>query len=274
MPWRPGNGEEGAKDHLFTGQEPGGAMSISTHRLLALLSLFLAGLLVTRSVYAQDSSRVSPHSVRDSTELVQDSSHVLVSAIKSISGEVPENEFFALNWRINYSRLYFTLANVDIALSDAGTDTVASPTSRLTEAGISANLDVSAFLDAQHRFAYKRTMFVGGITKIFNTEAYYGVIAGSIELHESPFFTSYFFAGYLRRFFPVTPETNVRDDGKRLADDNLYAEFLIHSSEINFFRYLAVKGGVLIPTLGRKGDFNDVQFRITIAVPVGQPITF
>lgn len=191
---------------------------------------------------AQDTSQVEGASTQGTTEVVRDSSHVLVSAIKSISGEVPENKFFALNWRINYSRLYFTLANVDIALSDAQTDSVRSPNSKLTEAGISANLDVSALLDAQHRFSYDRTMFVGGITKIFNTEAYYGGIAGSIELHESPFFSSYFFAGYLRRFFPVTPRSNVREDGKRLADDNLYAEFLIHSSEINFFRYLAVKG--------------------------------
>lgn len=72
----------------------------------------------------------------------------------------------------------------------------------------------------------------------------------------------------------MTPQSNVREDGKRLADDNLYAEFLIHSSEINFFRYLAVKGGVLIPTLGSNGNFEDIQFRITIAVPVGQPIKF
>lgn len=246
----------------------------SSQRSALSVSMVCAILVLVGSARAQDTSRVEGMSAQDTTEVVQDSSHVLVSAIKSISGEVPENEFFALNWRINYSRLYFTLANVDIALSNARTDSVRSPNSKLTEAGISANLDVSAFLDAQHRFAYKRTMFVGAITKIFNTEAYYGVIAGSIELHESPFFSSYFFAGYLRRFFPVTPETNIRDDGKRLADDNLYAEFLIHSSEINFFRYLAVKGGVLIPTLGRKGDFDDIQFRITIAVPVGQPIKF
>lgn len=249
----------------------------SSQRSAVLVSTVCVLLVIMGSMSlarAQDTSQGEGTSTQDTTEVVQDSSHVLVSAIKSISGEVPENEFFALNWRVNYSRLYFTLANVDIALSDAQTDSVRSPNSKLTEAGISANLDVSALLDAQHRFSYDRTMFVGGITKIFNTEAYYGVIAGSIELHESPFFSSYFFAGYLRRFFPVTPQTNVRDDGKRLADDNLYAEFLIHSSEINFFRYLAVKGGVLIPTLGRNGNFEDIQFRITIAVPVGQPIKF
>ena len=100
------------------------------------------------------------------------------------------------------------------------------------------------------------------------------VVLGSIELHQSAFFSSYFLAGYLRRFFPVTPTTNVLASGERLADDNLYTEFLIHSSKVNFFRYLAVKGGVLIPLLGRRGEFDDVQFRITIAVPVGQPIKF
>lgn len=244
------------------------------HRLAVLLLPVFAAVLVTAPCLAQDATPVGRQAGQDSTEGVQDSSHVLISAIKSISGEVPENEFFALNWRVNYTRRLFTLANVDIALSDAETDTVTSSESRLTEAGISANLDVSAFFDARHRSSYERTVFAGGITKIFNTEAYYGMIAGSIELHESPFFSSYFFAGYLRRFFPVTAQSSIRRDGKRLADDNLYAEFLIHSSEVNFFRYLAVKGGVLIPMLGRKGEFEDVQFRITIAVPVGQPIKF
>lgn len=261
---------------------------LNSRKLLPLFSVLCAILVITSPSRAQDSSDVSSDVERqvaqdtavqdttahDKTGSEPDSSHVLISAIKSVSGEIPENEFFALNWRVNYSRLFFTMANVDIALSNAGTDTVTSPNSRLTEGGISGNLDVSAFLDAPHRNSYERTMFLGAITKIFNTEAYYGAVAGSIELHDSPFFTSYFFAGYLRRFFPVTPETNIRENGERLADDNLYAEFLIHSSEINFFRYLAVKGGVLVPLLGRNGNFDDVQFRITIAVPVGKPITF
>lgn len=249
-------------------------MSIPTQGLRYFVLTLVAVLTLSGPLHAQDTTRPAP----DSTE--KDSSHVLISAIKSISGEIPENEFFALNWRVNYSPSFFTMANVDIALSNAQqtagapADSVASPSSKLTEAGISANLDVSALLDARHRDSFKRTMFVGAITKIFNTEAYYGVVGGSVELHESPFFSSYFFSGYLRRFFPVTPQTNVRESGKRLADDNLYAEFLIHSSEVNFFRYLAVKGGVLVPLLGRNGTFDDIQFRITIAVPVGQPITF
>jgi hypothetical protein len=253
-------------------------MSIPIQGIRCSVLVLIAVLTFTSPLYAQDAGDSAAPAASDSTK--QDSSHVLISAIKSISGEIPENEFFALNWRVNYSPLFFTMANVDIALSNArqaaGTsqDSIVSPSSKLTEAGISTNLDVSALLDAGHRESYKRTMFVGAITKIFNTEAYYGVVGGSVELHESPFFSSYFFSGYLRRFFPVTPRTDVRENGKRLADDNLYAEFLIHSSEVNFFRYLAVKGGVLVPLLGRNGTFDDIQFRITIAVPVGQPITF
>ncbi len=199
----------------------------------------------------------------------RDSSYVVIAAIKSVSGERPENEFFAAHWRARYGKYFFALAGLDIALSNVRTDSVSSPQRELTEAGLSLDWDFSQSFRCDFRKAGLRSMFVGGIAKIFNTEAYYGVTGGSVELSESAFFSSYFYIAYLRRFFLVSEETKFNTDGQRLANDNLYTEFFIHSNKIGFFEFLAIRGGVLMPLLGGKGTFEDIQFRITVAVPVG-----
>lgn len=211
--------------------------------------------------------------IAQNDQSVSDSSHVLIMAIKSVSGEIPENEFFAATWRIKYFEPFYTLANVDIALANVNSDSVESDTRELSEAGISILADVSQIMGTNRRHMLERSIFAGLTTKIFNTEAYYGPSVGSIELKNSAFYSTYFILAYLRRFFPTNNQNRVVD-GIKHADDNLFAEFLIHSQEVEFFKYLAVKGGVLIPLLGSRGEFSDIQFRITVAVPVGRVFTF
>lgn len=198
----------------------------------------------------------------------KDCSHFVIAAIKSVSGEIPDNEFFAAHWKVRYGEWGFTLASMDIALSK---DTTSS-SKALTEAGGQINVDISYLWKSggiTHRREGKRSLYGGAGAKIFNAEAYLTSSVGSIELTNSPFEGSYVQFGYARRFFQVTDSTRFNDQKQRLANDNMLFEFLIRSSEVEFFRSIMIRGGVLIPMLRSKGQFDDIQFRITLAVTAG-----
>lgn len=238
----------------------------SNHKLERVLRLFGSGLIICVFIHAREvQGQVTKQGASN------DSSHVIIMAIKSVSGEIPDNEFFAATWRIKYLKEVYTLANVDIALSES--DTVES-NRELTEAGLLLNIDISKLVNAPSKDSLFRSVFVAPTIKIFNAEAYYGISLGSIELRNSDFYSTYFYLGYLRRFFPLSVDNKIKDNRVKLANDNLYAEFLIHSNKMAFFKSLAFKGGVLVPLLRSEGDFNDIQFRITIAVPVGGVFSF
>lgn len=204
-----------------------------------------------------------------------DNSHIVISAIKTVSGEAPDNEFFALAWKVRFGDRFLSIADLDVALTNQGTDSVSASQKELTEAGILLALDIGDVGigfngPSPYRKYLKRTLYTGLHLKIFNAESYYGISAGSIELANSNFEGSYFQIGYMRRFFPISgSEIVLNDSEEQLSNNNIYTEFLIYSSEQNFFKYLTLRGGVLVPLLGSKGTFDDVQFRIVVSVPVG-----
>ncbi len=221
-------------------------------------------------------TKVQPAAAQTHPSDVQnvDSSHVIVAAIKSVSGTIPIDEFFAASWRIRYTDWFYSISTLDVALSNRGTDSVRSSARRLTDAGLMTAVDIAHFAGMDFRRRAKTGMFVAPVIKIFNAEVYYGGALGGIELKNSAMFSSYFYLAYVRRFFDVTDESRFNADGQRLADDNLFTEFFLYSPKIPFFKLLAFRGGVLVPLLGNKGNFDDVQFRITVAVPVGEVFTF
>jgi len=204
----------------------------------------------------------------------EDCSHFLIAAIKSISGEIPENEFFAAHWKIRYGKKFFGMAGLDIALSSVGEDSVSSNSRQLTEAGVSVNLDLSNLIGFRHRDSLERGVYAGAGVKVFNAETYWAGGVGSIEYRNSPFEGSYLHLGYFRRIYPLKNDRMVIPDEPKLADDNLYAEFMIRSNTIDFFKLLIVRGGVVVPLLKSDGSFDDIQFRIAIAVPVGSLFRF
>lgn len=203
-----------------------------------------------------------------------DCSTFLIAAIKSVSGDIPENEFFAAHWKVRYGDWAFTLASLDIALSP---DDSTSSDQALTEAGAQVNLDLSRALKKggfEHRRKAERSTYAGLGAKIFNAETYFTTSVGTVELRRSPFEGSYFQLGYARRLYPVSDSTRYNDSGQRLENDNVLIEFLIRSEVVNFFKFVMIRGGVLIPMLGDEGRFDDIQFRITVAVSAGGLMRF
>ena len=114
--------------------------------------------------------------------------------------------------------------------------------------------------------------------KIFNEEVYVGPSMTFVELTGSDFYSSYVQVALVHRLFLVTDSTQfkVTSDGRqiRLADKNIFFEVFINSQAENFFKYLAIRAGILLPLTWDKGTFDDIQFRITVAVPVGRVIRF
>jgi hypothetical protein len=196
-------------------------------------------------------------------------SSVAVSAIKSISGIRPPDEFFDVRFRFRIPGSLFVFSNIDIALSNSGTDSVSSTQKRLTEGGVSLNY---AFGPMRRQNGIpERTAFAGAQAKIFNTLTYYGPQFGIVELGGSAFAGSSIAVSYLH---PILPESAVVDGvAVSSQEHNFYWEFYLRSSLIPFFSALTLRGGVLVPADPglrlRVADHVSTQSRIVISVPVG-----
>ncbi len=212
--------------------------------LLCVITIALA-----RGLVGQTPPATSGHdSTKASDSTPQNSSYVTVSVIKSIAGERPENEFFELRFKFNYVRRFFGLATLDVALSSRGTDTVSSEQRKLTDAGASLNWGVPA------DDAGKRVLFIGALAKVFNTIPYYGIVVGSTELNHSAFRGSSTMFSVVRRFYADTA----------IATYNIFVEIFLHSTQVDFFKRLNIRGGVLLPLRNR----GLLQSRILIEVPI------
>ncbi len=197
---------------------------------------------------------------------VSDSSAYIVSAIKTIAGEKPQTELFDIFIKFNYTPRLFSLASIDVAIGEDGTDTtgVVGPSSeKLFDAGVSANWFITT----------KRTrkLFIGLNFRTFDSEPYLGVHFGSIEL-DSPLESSFLSVGYLSRVYDVDQAINLKSQVREHMH-NLFFEFALHSSELPAIQDLRVKGGILFPLPfwndnpePRRGDS---KVRIAIEVPVG-----
>jgi hypothetical protein len=191
-----------------------------------------------------------------------DRNYVVLSAIKSVAGRIPANEFFDARFRFRFHRIVFALASFDVALSHRDTDSLSSEQGHLTEAA--ALLNVVLYTRKRPITEEReRTVFAGPSLRVFNTFPYAGGHVGSMELGGSAFHGSSFTIGIFHRLSEVAQLV----DGDTLmpAKSNLFADFFIRSSTIDFFRALNLRGGILLPL--RKN--RKVESRIIVAVPVG-----
>jgi hypothetical protein len=195
-----------------------------------------------------------------------DTSFAIISAIKSISGIKPSSEFMDLSIKFQTNNWMFTMASVDVALSDVPTDSAGNSKSVLTEAGASIDIQLSNSTDLM------RTYFAGPSLKIFDGSVYGGIHAGSLEAsYRSPFFTSYLYAAMLWKCESIDAEAN---ELLRVKDSyqNIYIEFNIHSTIINVLKDIRIKGGFLMPLAD--GKINGVRSRIVLEVPLGGEVIF
>lgn len=219
---------------------------------------------------------ISPASADEGIK--KDSSFVVISAIKSVSGEKPDDEFFSITMKMHsgnkkWNLQFMSLADLDIALSTRDTNTVglSARGKSLTEAGFSANIGWTP--------PGVRTLFGGVIIKIFNGELFWGYGLGGIENIGSGFHTSSIKLFRLTRVLPELVDTTKNGSGAsvgRKAKKNLYLEFMLHSEKHDFFKMLSVKGGILFPWRDKVGDYSadDIETRIIIAIPIGRVFNF
>jgi hypothetical protein len=192
-----------------------------------------------------------------------DRSYVTISAIKSIAGIIPENEFFDLRFRFRVAPRMHVLASTDLSLTARNTDSVKSTQKSLTEGGVLANLEVHRRRDPVSDIP-ERAIYLGGQIKVFNTIPYYGAHIGNVELGGSPFHGSSATFALLYRAYRNTVIVN--GDTIQPAPKNLMADFFLRSSRIDFFKVLTIRGSILMP-LQKEGQLSS---RLTIAIPVGQ----
>lgn len=191
-----------------------------------------------------------------------DRNYMAISAIKSIAGEVPDDEFFDIRFRFRLSRHLFVMATSDVALTSRTSDSVRSSQRKLTEASLSFNLRLHTRTDRQSGVP-ERSLFTGAVVKVFNTTPYAGILFGAVESAGSPFQGSNLTVGYVVALYS-TPFI-VHGNTIRPQRHNLLADFLIRSESIDFFKSLNIRGSVLLPF----AHGEPLASRIGIAVPVG-----
>lgn len=188
--------------------------------------------------------------------------YIAISAIKSVAGQIPDDEFFDIRMRLRLTEHFFVSSASDIALSARGTDSTRSTQRKLTEASISLNYNWAPHADPRTGEP-ERVVFIGAIAKVFNTLPYMGIHVGSVELAGSPLQGSQFSIGPafgLSKTAVVVQGNTVRPQAL-----NVLAEFLIRSDHLDFFKSLNIRGSVLLPVVRGLG----LSSRIGIAVPVG-----
>ncbi len=191
-----------------------------------------------------------------------DRNYMAISAIKSIAGEVPDDEFFDIRFRFRLSRQVFVMATSDVALTSRTSDSVRSSQRKLTEASLALNVRLHTRTDRQSGVP-ERSLFTGVAVKVFNTTPYAGVVFGAVESAGSPFQGSNLTVGYVVALYS-TPFI-VHGSTIRPQRHNLLADFLIRSESIDFFKSLNIRGSILLPF----AHGEPLASRIGIAVPVG-----
>ncbi len=207
---------------------------------------------------------------QDSTSCDTCSNFFLISGIKSISGTIPDHEFFDLHAKFQFGRDVFALASFDIALTNVGSDSANSKSEKLTEASVFISYVITE-LDKR-----KRAFFAGGLIKIFDTVPYYGLHIGSIE-NRGSLFTSYFVLGLMHRFYSLKNEDTL-DKSTKEHNSNIYVEFSLYSKDAPFVNNLRIKGGVMLPTPFLNDDsdptLEDIKTRIVLEIPIGDVFKF
>ena len=195
---------------------------------------------------------------------------VIISAIKSVAGIIPSNEFFDLRFRFRFTQRWHVLVNADVGLQrkDVEDKDVKGSQDRIVEAALWANRTyyrvTDNLTDAPERYAY-----YGSHIRVFATVPYFGFHAGAVELAKSPFHGS--MANIGLSWAPQTMPVKVEQTSVRAAPLNLMLEAFIRSDGLDFFKFLNVKGTLMVP-LGERG--RRAISRISIGVPIGTITSF
>jgi hypothetical protein len=191
-----------------------------------------------------------------------DRNFVAVSAIKSIAGVIPDDEFFDIHFRLRLTKHMFLIAASDIALTSRGNDSVHSNQKRLTEATLALHYKLFTHSDIRNGVP-ERVLSLGPLIKVFNTFPYTGIHISSLELAGSPFQGSSLTVGPVFGLYGQPRLVGGQPFRPQLF--NLYAEFYVRSETIDFFKSLNIRGSILLPA----AHGEPLTSRIAIAVPVG-----
>lgn len=195
--------------------------------------------------------------------VVYDRSYVTISAIKTVAGTAPSDEFFDVRFRFKLGPRWSTLADFDVALTNRGTDTVTSKQTALSEASAALGWAVAPPTTDPVTSVPDRELFVGPLVRVFNSLPYYGVQFGGLELGGSAFQGSSAAVALVHRINNATYFVN--GDSLTATPYSIIADAFIRSSKIDFFKALTIRAGVLLP-IESNGRLTS---RITIAVPIG-----
>lgn len=207
----------------------------------------------------------------DSTE-TNNPNFIMISAIKSIAGETPDDEFLDLVTYFKITPWLVQMTSIDVALSNVDTDTVGSTQTELTEAGFSMNY---AF---EPDTSQPRIIFLGPHAKVFNTDVFVGLHIGSMETGGA-LLSSHITVAWAFRAYAIDAELNAAADKKKFKN-NILIEFSATAQEsVPIIENLRIKGGVLFPLGGSPNkDISprkeDISVRIAVEVPIGGIIEF
>ncbi|MEP7346502.1 MAG: hypothetical protein ABI877_14620 [Gemmatimonadaceae bacterium] len=194
----------------------------------------------------------------------------IISAIKSVAGVSPANEFFDIRFRFRIRGSLSVMLNSDVALARQSFEDstgVVGKQDRLIDAALAVNYERPK-VDPQTSVP-ERAPFVGAHLRVFTTVPYIGVHAGSIELAHSKFQGSFLYVGYSRSLDRLP----VNQDGViiRPSKNNILIDAFVRSSDIDFFKFLNIRAGFMIPMLDRG---RRPVSRLVVSVPIGGLISF
>ena len=202
---------------------------------------------------------------------------VIISAIHSIAGHKPANEFFDVRFRFRLPAGLSALVGADLNIERASfteKDTASLQSTRdVTDAFALVNWSGRATKSFWHNAmrvtdartdALDRLLILGLQARIFSGVPYAGAHIGSVEMGHSKFFGSTFTLGAVRplSYLPV----KLSDDSPVYpVRNNLIAECFLRSSAVDFFKFLNIRATFLMPF----ETARRVQSRIAVAVPIG-----
>ena len=244
------------------------------------------------------------------TDSLRNSNLLIGALIKSLAGARPQDELLDLFLKLNYGKQkrFFSLIGADAGIgsnrdsSETGlfriNEAVANfnyafyggktykpiklrnAKDNIARAGTLALNDSLKTANVKKFDALKRTAFVGGGLKIFNSTPYLGLHFGSMEINGA-LFGSYIMAGYY--YSPYLQVVTSKDSLQfQTYRNNIYLEAGINafgSKVPSILRTLKLKFGLMLPVKGNKKDdikpeAKDVISRLAIEVPLGTVFRF
>ena len=204
-------------------------------------------------------------------------SHLIIGAVKTISGVTPDSELFDVSFVFPLLireggkwPLLFSTAAIDLPLSagqaaqvrgEEGEDDGAAASSTIRNASLALNVMMGG-----RPAPGARKSFFGGAAHVFDSQVFYGVHVGSYELPTSALHGSHLEIGRLWRSgdTPDLIKVNGRDVENPRAHEHWFASFLLRSDDAPLISVLNIRGMMIVP-IGRKK--TEMEMRIALSVP-------